>query len=42
MDNKELIYELLKILGFMVVEKADGTTTTWAWDFDKNKPVRIK
>jgi hypothetical protein len=40
MDNKDLIYDLLKILGYMEVEKGDGTTT-WIWDDALEKPVRI-
>lgn len=41
MPDRELIYTLLRILGRMEVDKGGGVITVWAWDYEKEKPVRI-
>ena len=40
-SKRELIYRLLKILGRMDIIK-DSVVTTWVWDFQNDKPKRIK
>jgi len=39
-EKRELIYELCKLLGFMIVEK-DGEVKTFKWDYINKKPIRI-
>lgn len=40
-EKRELIYSLLRVLGFMEITK-NNVTTTWVWDFENDKPKRIK
>jgi hypothetical protein len=39
-EKRELIYELCKLLGFMIVEK-DVEIKTFKWDYINNKLIRI-
>ena len=40
-EKRELIYSLLRILGYMEIEK-DGLVTVWKWSEELDKPIRIK
>ena len=40
-EKRELIYELVRLLGFMIVEK-DGEIKTFKWDYINNKLIKVK
>lgn len=41
-ELRELIYQLLQLLGKMEVEDKNGVKSTWIWDFDTKKPKNVK
>jgi hypothetical protein len=39
---RQLLYQLLQILGRMDVENSRGVKTVWEWDFEAQKPKIVK
>lgn len=41
-ELRELLYQLLQLLGRMEVENSRGVKTVWEWDFEAMKPKIVK